>query len=109
MIENIYVLRRAKAHQLRLNIQKNIDRYVEGNFDDILSDVDFITVNKLQIDTTAISLLNVDKGGLIDCHNSLLIRNSLKGLSRYHARDERLWVGLCHTHFLKNPLHNLRA
>jgi hypothetical protein len=97
MIENLNVLRRAKAHQLRLNIQKNIARYVEGNFDDILSDVDFITVNNLQIDTTAIGLLSVEKGGLNDCHNSLLIRNSLKGLSRYHARDERLWVYVTHT------------
>lgn len=101
MIENIRVLKRAKVHQLSLGIQKNITRYIDGSFDDLLLEEDFIVINDLDINKTALHMLSVDKGGLNDCHNSLLVRNSLKDLSRYHARDERLWVGLCHTHFLK--------
>ena len=55
-----------------------------------------IAVKQTKIDFDSISKLNPQSGGNSDAENALLVFNALHGLTRYLARDERLWVWLTH-------------
>jgi len=82
--------------ELRDKIDLHLDRYVDGNFNDILLDEYVIPVRDTTIDMELISKLNPKRGGEVDVENSLLVYEALKGINRYLARDERLWVWLTH-------------
>ena len=93
---NLHVLKRGLVAELRDKIEKNLDRYLSGNFEDFLLPEHVIAVKETEIDFDSISKLNPQSGGSSDAENALLVFNALHGLTRYLARDERLWVWLTH-------------
>lgn len=95
------VVKRGLVAELRDKIARNLDRYVSGSFDDILTDEYVIAVKDTELDFQELNKLIPKSGGEIDVENSLIVYKALKGLNRYLARDERLWVWLTHGPCLK--------
>lgn len=93
---NLHVVKRGLVAELRNKIEANLDRYLEGDFQDILTPDYVIAVKDTEIDLDALKGLQPLSGGEIDVENALLVYGSLKHINRYLARDERLWVWLTH-------------
>lgn len=98
---NLHVVKRLLVAELRSKIEANLDRYLEGDFDDILTSEYAISVKDTEIDLDLLSRLESKRGGSFDVINSEIVHSALKGLNRYLARDERLWVWLTHGPCLK--------
>lgn len=94
---NLHVVKRGLVAELRDKIEQNMERYLSGNFDDILLPDYVIPVKETEIDLELIKALNPISGGEVDVENSLIIYKAIKGINRYLARDERLWVWLTHS------------
>jgi hypothetical protein len=90
------IVKRGLVADLRNKIEENLDRYLTGDFEDILRDEFVIPVKDTEIDLEEISKLVPKSGGTFDVENALIVSGALKGVSRYLARDERLWVWLTH-------------
>lgn len=93
---SLHVVKRGLVADLRAKIDQNIDRYVSGNFDDLLLPEYVIAVKDTKLDTELLGQLVPKSGGEYDVSNALTVYTALKGLTRYLARDERLWVWLTH-------------
>lgn len=93
---NLHVVKRGLVAELRDKIEQNIERYVSGSFEDILQTEYVIPVKETEVDLDLLAKLNPKSGGEIDVENALLVYSALKGINRYLARDERLWVWLTH-------------
>jgi hypothetical protein len=94
---NLHVVKRGAVANLRSSIEKNIDRYLEGDFNDILLPEVVIPVKDTCFDLDALQSMVPESGGGNDYRNSVRIYSAIKGLSRYLARDERLWVWMTHS------------
>lgn len=93
---NLHVVKRSLVAELRDHVDQNLDRYLTGNFDDILLPEYVIPVKDTEVNLDLFSKLNPTSGGEVDVQNSLIAFEALKGMNRYLARDERLWVWLTH-------------
>jgi len=93
---NLHVVKRGLVAELRDRISSNLDRYLEGSFDDILLPEYVIAVKDTELNLDEISRLTPQSGGSYDAQNSMLVYSALNGITRYLARDERLWVWLTH-------------
>ncbi len=93
---NLHVVKRGLVAELRNRIEANLDRYLEGDFEDILTPDYVIAVKDTAIDLEALTKLQPLSGGEIDAENAQIVYGALQGINRYLARDERLWVWLTH-------------
>jgi len=80
------------------HLPERIDRYVNGDFLDLASEFGWA------VETTGVTfdrerLTELQLGATTpesEVHNSLVVHDALKGISRSVAREERIWVRLCH-------------
>jgi hypothetical protein len=93
---NLHVVKRGLMAELLDQIDNNLERYLTGTFEDILKPEYVIAVKDTEIDIAMLSRLNPKRGGEVDVDNALVVYGALKGVNRYLARDERLWVYLTH-------------
>jgi hypothetical protein len=93
---NLHVVKRGLMAELLDQIDNNLERYLTGTFEDILKPEYVIAVKDTEIDIAMLSQLNPKRGGEVDVDNALVVYGALKGVNRYLARDERLWVYLTH-------------
>ena len=98
---NLHVVKRGLVAELRDKIDRNLERYLTGDFDDILLEEYVIAVKDTEIDLEELAKLIPKSGGVFDADNAMLVHKSLKGINRYLARDERLWVWMTHGPCLK--------
>jgi hypothetical protein len=96
MSTELHVIKRGMVAFLRDNVENNIERYVSGDFSSILTPEYVIPVKGTSVDLMALSKLDPKSGGGVDVSNAKLVFSSINGLSRYLARDERLWVWFTH-------------
>jgi hypothetical protein len=87
---------------LRGKIRANLKKYQSGNFAELLEPANvnhlYFELGAGEIDLSAFSKLQPPQSGdLREAHNARVVFEALKGISQYQARDERLWVYLCHT------------
>ena len=97
---NVRLIKLKKLNELFGQIEYNLENYRTGNFDylrndsanyiEILHEVDNLNFSKIQC--TEIDHKEVE--------NCIMLYDFMHNLSRYHARDERLWVYLVHTDLL---------
>jgi len=87
---NLHVVKRGLVAELRDKISSNLDRYLEGNFDDILLPEYVIAVKDTKLNLDEITKLTPQSGGSYDAQNSQIVYSALSGITRYLARDERL-------------------
>jgi len=80
------------------HLPERLDRYVNGDFQDLASEFGWA------VETTGVTfdrerLTELQLGATTpesEVHNSLVVHDALKGISRSVAREERIWVRLCH-------------
>ncbi len=90
-------LKSAKVQELLSKVEDNLDVYRTGNFDFLASDTSCHFETSLAIDEAKLALINCDKDNLKEVENCVLMYEAMGSVSHYLARDERLWVYLCHT------------
>lgn len=90
------VLKRGMVATLRDNIERNLERYVAGDFSDLLTSEFVIPVKGTSVDLKLLEQLDPRAGGETDVANAKIVFESIHGLTRYLARDERLWVWFTH-------------
>jgi hypothetical protein len=93
-MEKMTLLKSECVEGLKQSIADHLDRYRTGDFSDLL---DTISVD-LEIDYAALSGIKMPHGKdhLMDVENCAIINVATKNLTPFAARDERLWVHLCH-------------
>lgn len=80
------------------HVPERLERYAKGDFLDLASEFGWA------VETTGV---NLDRERLAELqlgattpesevHNSLVVHDALKGITRSIAREERVWVRLCH-------------
>lgn len=92
-----------KTEELRNEIADNLDRYTQGDFNDLAQH------NGWEIELGAVTvdhnlLTQMDGSKLIaelEQSNSMLVFQALKGMTPALAREERIWVRLCHVECLE--------
>ena len=98
---SIPIFKRDLVQELYLSIDKNVDYYINGDFEGLFEQPIFKRnirlVDGVEVDEAAFSLLKGESGGLNDAHNANVVFNALKGMTPYLAADERVWVCLTHT------------
>lgn len=95
MVE-VKLVKRGLVASLRENVEKNIDRYLSGNFQELLSADHVIPVRGVHFDLERFGNMCPNPGGHVDVENAKIVHESITGLTRYLARDERLWVWFTH-------------
>jgi hypothetical protein len=92
-MSNLKILKSECLQNLKQNIGANLDRYRTGDFSGLL---DEITVD-FEIDYSRLETIQMPDGGdTKDVENCVLVHGIFGSLSPFVARDERLWVQLCH-------------
>jgi hypothetical protein len=92
--------------ELKNNIRKNLNRYQSGTFDEFF-DIEninrtFFEVADVEFDEKAFAeLVAPAQRDLKDAANAKVVYTALATLTAYQAKDDRLWVYLCHTVGLK--------
>lgn len=80
------------------HVPERLDRYAKGDFLDLATEFGWA------VETTGVTLdrerlAELQLGATTpesEVHNSLVVHDALKGISRSVAREERVWVRLCH-------------
>ena len=96
MTTELHVVKRGMVATLRDNIEKNLERYAAGDFSSLLTSEFVIPVKGTSVDVKLLEQLDPRSGGDTDVTNAKIVFSSIEGLSRYLARDERLWVWFTH-------------
>lgn len=87
---------------LRGGIAENMDRYCSGDFVDLSRELNWgIELNSVKVDPERLTELDPSSNSSeLDIKNSLVVYGALDGLTPNIARDERIWVRLCHVECL---------
>jgi hypothetical protein len=93
---SIKLLKKEVFNKLFDNIESNLDKYRNGDFNDLVSNKSYYKFSELNVDINLLS--NIVGGQENDIDNCLLMFNAIDGLSPSLARDKRLWSYLTHTH-----------
>ena len=93
----IRFLKSQAVSELYTQVQDNLDQYRTGNFDFLEQDISLYFEGQLEIDESSIEKIKCDKKDFKEVENCKLMLDSLKDITPYLARDERLWVYLTHT------------
>lgn len=96
MSAELHVVKRGMVATLRDNVEKNLEHYIAGDFSSILTPEYVIPVKGSFVDFESLKKLDPRSGGDTDVANAKIVFTSIQGLSRYLARDERLWVWFTH-------------
>ena len=92
----------AVLEDLAAKISSNADRYKSGDFAELASQTGWEIETKLaQWDPTISHTLDASGTPEAEVKNSLAVYKSFKGVTPALAREERLWVRLCHVEFLE--------
>jgi hypothetical protein len=101
MKEPLKLLSAGTVERLATDLDKNLDRYISGDFADLAKQTGWAIETALaRWDPTIV--MKLDAGGTPEAEikNSLLIYEGLEGMTPALAREERLWARLCHVECL---------
>lgn len=91
-------LRQQALDELRKSVKENLAAYRSGDFTYLEHDLLFSFEHHLDINTEKLASLRAPNGTqLFEAENCQVLFASLKALTPYEARDERLWAYLSHT------------
>lgn len=92
-------LKAATLEGLRESVPRNLDRYRNAeSFDELVQDPMLTLPVEIEADSTRLAALDAGiSASEREVENCILVYEALKNLTLYDARDERLWVYLCHT------------
>ena len=101
----------ATLDQLRVSVRDNLDRYRETGFSDLAKGNSWgLELKKVSVDLDRLSELQGSKAGEHEIENSLIVLDSLPGLTPAMANEERIWARLSHVECVEYvrkrwPLH----
>lgn len=93
-------LKSAKLQELTSKISENLESYRSGNFNFITDDPAHYFETDLDIQEATLSEISCSNGDFQEVECCMKMYGALGDVSRYLARDERLWVYLSHTFLL---------
>jgi len=97
----VRLARDAAVGALRKDIRQNIEKYRTGDFEFLELDTAQYLELPVELKDEALARLKMPKGDdLFEVENCIALHDCLEDLTPYDARDERLWVYLCHTALL---------
>jgi hypothetical protein len=101
MTEAVSLLSQPVVDELAGSIDKNMDRYLTGDFSDLEKGNGWKIESQIARWDPGIAL-RLDASGTpeAEVRNSLLVWRGFTGMSPALARDERLWARLCHVECL---------
>ena len=83
-------------------VPENLECYRIGAFNWISTDITSYFETDIEYCNNLNQLVQMPNGnGFSEAENCQIVYECLKRLTPYHARDERLWVYLCHTELLE--------
>ena len=94
-------IKRSQMENLYKNVEKNLDRYRAGNFDDILTEENIRAMRGVSFDPAPLRDLVSESEGDSDVVNAFKVHSALGHIAPYFARDERVWVWFTHGLCLK--------
>jgi hypothetical protein len=95
--EPLKLLSAVVVDQLASCIGQHVERYASGDFRELAQQSGWAIETKLaKWDPSVVDNLDPAGGPEAEIKNSLLIFNALEGMTPALAREERLWVRLCH-------------
>lgn len=88
------------AADLLNNVGKNLDRYREGDFQDLVEEGGWSIELKLEVDLNPLNDLVGETGSEVEVSNSLLVWSALSHMTPSLARENRIWTRLTHVECL---------
>jgi hypothetical protein len=90
-----------KAAQLYASVADNLELYRSGDFSNATSELGWAIETKSAFADPAFARsLKPERDADAEIENSLIVFRSLRGMTPALARDERIWVRLCHVEAL---------
>lgn len=90
------------AASLHASIEQNIDRYLNGDFTDLARELGWaLETRGATCDPAFAASLEPTAGTDAEVKNSLIVYHAFAGMTPALARDERVWVRLCHVEGLE--------
>lgn len=86
---------------LRSSVAANLDRYISGDFKDLMTDGEWGVELRLEADLSPLAALDPSRTPEAEIQNSLLVGDALRGLTPVLAYEEGIWVRLTHVECLK--------
>lgn len=119
MSDPLRYVSRTVAEDLFEQVPNNLERYLSGDFSDLSAELGWaLRTTGVTLDLSALNLLISDRSPEAEVANSIAVFDMLKGLTPAIARDERIWVRLCHVEGLEfarkrwigtsNPIRDIR-
>ncbi len=94
------LLKEVKLKELFEQIRENLDLYRSGNFEFMkVYSANYIEINH-DSDESKLLMIDCDNNEHKEVENCINMFKAMGGLSKYLARDKRLWVYLTHTDLL---------
>ena len=91
-------LKELTLDRLREEVPANLDRYRDGHaFAELLNDRSLFFESKQELNVELLDTLLKPTDNFYEVENCLIVFQGLRDLTPFDARDERIWVYLCHT------------
>lgn len=100
-MSNIQLFRSQTVGQLFNDVEKNLELYRTGSFNDLLHDPSLFLDSTCTANEEALKKITCTKENDNEVACCLNILVAIGGVSSYLARDERLWARLCHIELLE--------
>ncbi len=95
-MSKLLLMREALVHDLTREIERNLEKYRDGDFQYLKSDVSNFIETEYEVNHQALEKIKVIDGDFNEVQCCLGAFNGLPNISAYLARDQRLWVYLTH-------------
>lgn len=89
------------ADDLKEQIDRNLERYISGDFFDMEASGDWRIPLSIDVDLDELQKLGADGGAEAEVQNSVIVGHVLGQLTPTLARENRLWVRLSHIECLE--------
>lgn len=86
----------ATLHDIDSSVEANLERYVDGTFEDLASNNGWSIELNLDVDLGALEKLDPDVSPASEIENSLMVWEALPNLTPGLASEERIWTRLAH-------------
>jgi len=95
-MSKLLLMREALVHDLTREIEQNLEKYRNGDFQYLTSDVSNFIETEYEVNHQELEKIKVIDGDFNEVQCCLGAFNGLPKISAYLARDQRLWVYLTH-------------
>ena len=96
MSTRLQYLSSAVAERLMDDVEKNLNRYLKGNFENMMAEDGWSIATAIEVDLEPLKRLKMGGGPKEEIHNALLVWQALARLTPSLASEGRIWTRLTH-------------